>query len=112
MSENKLPEIPEEWKWVRIVDISTEPQYGYTTKAVNEGRLKLLRTTDITKGKVDWDKVPYCKEEPDDIKKYLIKDGDIVISRAGSIGFNYLIENPPNNGDPQENCVNPERVVK
>ena len=97
MSENKLLEIPKEWKWVQIGDVSTEPQYGYTTKAINEGRIKLLRTTDITKGKVDWDKVPYCKDEPEDIEKYLIKDGDIVISRAGSIGFSYLIENPPDN---------------
>ncbi len=89
--------IPREWRMVRLGDVTSEPQYGYTTRAVSKGRIKLLRTTDITKGKVDWDKVPYCKDEPEDIEKYLIKDGDIVISRAGSIGFSYLIENPPNN---------------
>src|SRR3990170_1071026 len=32
--------------------------------------------------------------EPVDINKYLLHDGDIVISRAGSVGFSHLIKNP------------------
>jgi type I restriction enzyme S subunit len=54
----------------------------------------LLRTTDISSGSIDWDTVPFCSSEPTNIEKYLLHDGDIVISRAGSVGFSYLIKNP------------------
>ena len=78
-------------------EISTKPQYGWTTKANHEsGKVKLLRTTDITSGKIDWITVPYCTKEPDDLKKYLLKAGDIVISRAGSVGVSYLLTDTDN----------------
>jgi type I restriction enzyme S subunit len=51
-------------------------------------------TTDITSGEIDWENVPYCKTAPDDIEKYILHDGDIVISRAGSVGYSHLIEKP------------------
>jgi type I restriction enzyme S subunit len=70
-------------------------QYGWTTKADKlGGDIKFLRTTDITPGVVDWQSVPYCMEAPADLEKYLIKDGDILISRTGSIGVNYLVVKP------------------
>ncbi|MBN1482619.1 restriction endonuclease subunit S [candidate division KSB1 bacterium] len=71
-----------------------QPQYGYTTKASQEGNLHLLRTTDITSGIINWNNVPFCTENPSDIKKYILSDGDIVISRAGSIGISHLLKNP------------------
>ena len=46
------------------------------------------------RGGIDWDTVPYCSEEPIDRDKYLLHDGDIVISRAGSVGYSCLIKNP------------------
>ncbi len=85
----------EGWKIVRIEDVcSTKPQYGYTTKGASEGNWRLLRTTDITKGKINWDTVPFCSDDPDNPDKYELKEGDIVISRAGSVGVSYLIEKP------------------
>lgn len=92
MEDNK--ELPQGWISTKVSLVCTAPQYGYTTKAVNEGDLKLLRTTDITSGKINWPTVPYCKENPKDPEKYLLKNGDIVISRAGSVGVSYLIEKP------------------
>lgn len=86
--------LPMGWLLTQIESVCTTPQYGYTTKASKEGTVKLLRTTDITKGKIDWQTVPFCNENPSDIDKYLLKEGDVVISRAGSIGVSYLIENP------------------
>jgi restriction endonuclease S subunit len=87
-------EIPSSWIWTNLGEICIPPQYGWTTSASNEGNLKLLRTTDITSGVIDWPSVPYCETEPDDIDKYLLHDGDIVISRAGSIGYSILVKNP------------------
>ncbi|MGO9016143.1 MAG: restriction endonuclease subunit S [Dissulfurispiraceae bacterium] len=87
--------LPKGWEWSTLGEISDKPQYGWTTKANHEtGNLKLLRTTDITSGAIDWSTVPYCTEKPDDIEKYLVKSGDILISRAGSVGVSFLINRP------------------
>lgn len=94
MSSNELYPISESWEWTKIGEISHKPQYGWTTKATQKGDLHLLRTTDITSGKIEWDTVPYCTDNPPDVNKYLLEDGDIVISRAGSVGYSYLIKNP------------------
>ena len=45
----------------------------------------------ITSGQIDWSSVPFCTEAPPDLEKYLIRENDIVISRAGSVGVSYLI---------------------
>ena len=70
-------------------------QYGWTTRASDKGSIKFLRTTDITKGEIDWNSVPYCQEVPTDLEKYQIQPNDILISRAGSVGFSTLISQIP-----------------
>ena len=94
MSAGKLPE---GWVESQLSEICSKPQYGYTTKSSASGEIKYLRTTDITKGVVNWSNVPYCLDIPDDVSKYQLHDRDIVISRAGSIGFSSLLKNPPSN---------------
>ncbi|MCI9390470.1 MAG: hypothetical protein HFH56_07310 [Lachnospiraceae bacterium] len=71
----------------------TNSQYGYTESATQEPiGPKFLRITDIQDGTVDWDKVPYCNISEDDLEKYLIRSGDIVIARTGATtGKSYLI---------------------
>ncbi len=95
-TNNGLYDLPNSWEWTTLQETCSKPQYGWTTKATTEGTLHLLRTTDITVGNVDWETVPFCTEEPPDIEKYLLKSGDIVISRAGSVGYSYLLKNPQN----------------
>jgi type I restriction enzyme, S subunit len=92
VSETRLPP---SWIWTTLGEMCTHPQYGYTTKAAESGDTLFLRTTDITSGNIDWTTVPYCAESPADPEKYLLREGDIVISRAGSVGFSYLIQCPP-----------------
>src|SRR5437667_9102614 len=85
--------LPEGWGWTTLGEISTKPQYGWTTKARStEGKVLLLRTTDISSGTIDWDSVPYCTEVPQNLADYLLEAGDIVISRAGSVGISYLLD--------------------
>ena len=91
-----LFDLPKNWAWATLQEVCSPPQYGWTTKATTQGTLHLLRTTDITSGNVDWDTVPFCQAEPPDTEKYLLKTGDIVISRAGSVGYSYLVKNPQN----------------
>lgn len=87
-------ELPNNWCWSTIGEICKHPQYGWTTKASSSGSVKLLRTTDITSGVIDWDTLPFCDEIPSDLEKYLLQDGDIVVSRAGSVGVSHLVFNP------------------
>ena len=92
MSDDK--ELPAGWVWTTLGDVCVDSQYGWTTSANAEGEILFLRTTDITSGSINWDSVPYCLEPPADVEKYLLHDGDIVISRAGSVGYSILIKYP------------------
>lgn len=87
-------DLPNSWIWTTIGAICIPPQYGWTTSAIASGKLRLLRTSDITSGQINWQSVPYCQKEPDKVKKYVLKDGDIVISRAGSVGYSILVKKP------------------
>ena len=53
-----------------------------------------MRTSDITSGSINWETVPYCAKNPNDLEKYSLKDGDIIVSRAGSVGVSHLIAKP------------------
>ena len=89
-------QLPEGWVWTTLGEISTKPQYGWTTKAQHtDGTILLLRTTDISSGTIDWDSVPYCTELPENLADYLLQTDDIVISRAGSVGVSYLLKDIP-----------------
>ncbi len=95
-SNRKDMKLPANWKWKKLREICEKPEYGYTTSAKFDGSGPLLlRTTDITNGNIDWQAVPYCAEPPTDEKRYSLKDGDILIARAGSVGASVVIKNPP-----------------
>ncbi len=84
------------WEEKTIEQITHSVQYGYTASACENGNSRLLRITDIQKGKVNWGTVPYC--ECEDLEKYKLYDGDIVFARTGAtVGKSYLISNPPEN---------------
>jgi len=89
-----LSNLPKGWVWTKLGEICFNPQYGWTTSAERKGKLRILRTTDITSGGINWSTIPFCKKLPSEKEKYLLKDGDIVISRAGSVGYSCLIRNP------------------
>lgn len=93
--DNKPFDLPSSWEWTKLGDVCLPSQYGWTTKASDFGNFYFVRTTDISSTEIlDWDTVPYCQEEPPNIDKYLLKDGDIVISRAGSVGISLLVKDP------------------
>ena len=69
-------------------------QYGYNASALESGKNKFLRISDITDGKVDWDTVPYC--DCDNEETYLLYPDDILIARTGgTTGKSFMIANPP-----------------
>lgn len=73
-------------------DLSKEITYGYTESASFEKiGPHFLRITDIQNGTVDWNTVPHCRIDKNNLSKYLLKKGDIVVARTGnSTGENYL----------------------
>ncbi len=93
---NSYPDndLPEGWAWCELGEICGKPQYGWTTSAQLEGNgPRLLRTTDISSGTINWSGVPFCERLPEDVSRYKLYPGDILISRAGSVGFSIEISN-------------------
>jgi type I restriction enzyme S subunit len=92
MDEEKPFDIPESWKWVRWGDLSYSIQYGYNAPAQTQGRIKMVRISDIQDGKIVWDTVPYCEIAENDIETYIIKKNDILFARTGgTVGKSFLV---------------------
>ena len=80
-----LPQLPKNWKWVKLGDVAENIQYGYTESANSEKiGPKFLRITDIQDNKVNWDDVPYCKISANDKNKYLLQQGDLLFARTAT----------------------------
>lgn len=97
IAEDEIPfDIPESWKWVRWGDLSQSIQYGYNAPAKENGRIKMVRISDIQNGKVLWDTVPYCDIKEDEIPAYLLEENDILFARTGgTVGKSYLVKEVP-----------------
>jgi len=79
--------VPEGWV-VKMLDDLIQPQYGFTTSAIDKtAGVQFLRGMDINKTSyIDWSSVPYCDIEASNNKKYAIKKGDIFIIRMADPG--------------------------
>lgn len=97
ITEDEIPfEIPGNWKWVRWGDLSQSIQYGYNAPAKTEGRIKMVRISDIQDGKVLWDTVPYCEIDENEIESYLLHENDILFARTGgTVGKSYIVPEIP-----------------
>lgn len=79
---------------VRLESLIEGTQYGYNASALQSGKNKFLRISDIHESKVNWETVPFCN--CDDEKTYLLKKEDILIARTGgTTGKSFKIDNPP-----------------
>ena len=97
ISEDEIPfDIPENWKWVRWGNLSFSIQYGYNAPALQKGRIRMVRISDIQNNAVAWDTVPYCNIEEKDIPDYLLEVNDILFARTGgTVGKSYLVKEVP-----------------
>lgn len=91
--EEKPFDLPQGWEWVRLGDISSAVQYGYTDSANHQSRdVLFLRITDIQDDIVNWATVPGCNISLSDSDNYLLENNDLVIARTGgTIGKSYLV---------------------
>ena len=87
-----MKELPAGWAWTTLGEICDKPQYGWTSSATDEHQAyRLLRTTDLSSGTIHEQSIPYCESAPPEPDKYVVRPGDIVISRAGSVGLSALV---------------------
>jgi type I restriction enzyme S subunit len=86
--------LPRGWEWCRLEDVTIKIHYGYTASADPDARsVRLLRITDIQDNSVNWESVPGCDAEKDQVQQYLLGEGDILIARTGgTIGKSYLVQ--------------------
>ena len=67
-------------------------QYGYNGPGLSNGKVKLLRITDIQNGNVNWNTLPYCNISESQVNIYQIKKNDIYIARTGgTIGKSFRL---------------------
>jgi type I restriction enzyme S subunit len=97
LKKTEIGEIPEDWEVARLGDNIEKPQYGISISATDENTgTRLLRITDIQDEKVDWTLVPFCRCTKDEVEKYQLKEGDILVARIGATtGKSYFIKNVP-----------------
>ena len=95
--DNELPfEIPESWAWVRWGSIAESIQYGYNAPAKQEGRIRMVRISDIYENTVAWSSVPFCDIDDSDIPTYLLQANDILFARTGgTVGKSFLVSEVP-----------------
>lgn len=86
-------EIPDNWEWSKVKNITNNIQYGYTASAMEEGNAKLLRITDIQDGKINWQDVPFCDIDESIRENYILNKNDIVVARTGgTVGKNFMMD--------------------
>ena len=86
-------EIPENWAWCRLGEITKIIQYGVSKSAKSEGLYRLLRITDIQYNKVIWENVPFTDIKEKDAENFILENGDFLFARTGAtVGKSYLVE--------------------
>ncbi len=95
--DDEIPfDIPESWEWVRFGQLAESIQYGYNAPAKDNGRIRMVRISDIQGNNVLWDAVPFCEIEEDEIKHYLLQTEDVLFARTGgTVGKSFLVEEIP-----------------
>lgn len=84
---------PSKWKNITLGELSSENRYGLTAKAQASGTHRFIRITDITdQGCLKLDDARFISPSSDEIEKYSLKAGDLLIARSGSVGRPFLAE--------------------
>lgn len=87
ITEDEIPfDIPEGWKWVRLLDIIEEkPSNGLSPKGVEyQTNVRNLTLTATTSGKFRPDAYKYVDVAIDSQSKYWLKHNDILVQRSNS----------------------------
>ena len=81
--------LPPGWCWTTIGELKALSLYGprFSSDDYRDSGVFVLRTTDISEsGKVVTSRAPQLQLTDDDLKRYQLKRGDLLITRTGSLG--------------------------
>lgn len=73
----------ESWEEKTIGEICSSLKYGTSKKSSDDGEVVVLRMGNLKNGEIDWSNLAYTSDE-EDIKKYLLKSGDVLFNRTNS----------------------------
>lgn len=73
----------ESWEEKTIGEICSSLKYGTSKKSSDDGKVVVLRMGNLQNGEIDWSNLAYTSDE-EDIKKYLLKSGDVLFNRTNS----------------------------
>ncbi|MDE0260599.1 MAG: restriction endonuclease subunit S [Gemmatimonadota bacterium] len=92
--DSELGKIPKGWAVRTLGDLCHKPQYGFTASAQEKPvGPRFLRITDINKESwVSWSRVPYCRVTGEDVSKYRLSKGDVLIARMADPGHGIVVE--------------------
>jgi len=81
-----LTELPDGWVWASVADAIDLLQYGTSVKcdADEKSGVPVLRMGNIQAGQIDFRDLKFIDPSKDDIPKYLLQEGDILINRTNS----------------------------
>ena len=86
--EDEIPfELPEGWEWCRLNSIATFELGKTLDTAKNTGTYKpYLRSVNVRWNSIDLNDINCMKFEPDELSRYSIKKGDLLICEGGDVG--------------------------
>jgi type I restriction enzyme S subunit len=94
--DSPLGEIPQSWMVESLETICDDVFLGLTSSVhyVESGGFPLIRTSDISKGRLSFDDVRFISEEQHRklTKKRLTKRGDVLVSKSGSLGTCVIVD--------------------
>jgi type I restriction enzyme S subunit len=80
---SNLFELPYGWEWINIADLHPQFQNGASSRGdVNGKKIIVLRLADITNKRISLQNARILPIEQNDIDKYRIQNGDILITRV------------------------------
>lgn len=78
-------EIPSNWTWCRLGEISTNVEYGTSEKGdLNSKDIAVLRMNNIQSGKVILENLKYVKATIEDLPRLYLKNNDLLFNRTNS----------------------------
>lgn len=76
-------EIPDNWQWCRLGNVTPDFQYGTSEKSSSKGVIAVLRMGNLNAGEIDYSDLVYSSRQSD-IEKYLLLNGDLLFNRTNS----------------------------
>jgi len=83
-------------KWLLLDELKLKSQYGITKRVMPATKgVPLVRITDIDNfGRINYDFLPQIPTSKNEVDKYRLHDGDLLVARSGSIGKCAVFDEP------------------